>query len=330
MNAKRQILFIESYDPAAQGYLTCKAMRKHLGWNARNVITAQTWLEYDYDWQVGKERTIEEIVTFAEDCDFVFIQDGFVPKELEPVTKTNCFKKGRTAVVAYGTPLRNTMDRWLARSIRGAAVLVPPFEYTMVPEMITIPLNHQIVDVEGVEKYSEEIKRNDKITICHATVSYNRGREIYEKVVGKLKEKYDIQFDVIQGMNWRSTIRKKAEAHITIDSNLIHIPGLNCMEGLLLGHEVVSNISPWVYMVHPDLPIHSFNVAYRESTGDSIEKTIYTKLENAIKSIEDGTNDAQRDKYRKWVIDNNRPEIVAKRFEHFLEFVDSRSKEWKT
>jgi hypothetical protein len=326
-----RILCLGSYDPASQLYLTAKALRDHQGYDAHSVITTPTWLDYDNDWVLGKNVQLDEVLEFAKTCDHIVVSDlpGMAP-ELKSVydicTPLN------SCLMALGTPFRSKMPEVLYNQIHsGVVACVPPMEVTQVPYVISTPLDHLIVDTETIDLLldNHDVKRADQLTICHATVADNRGRMLFENAVDRLiAEGLDVKLDVIRGIPWNEAIVRKAAAHITLDSIHIPIPGLNCMEGLYLGHEVVSQVDPWCYMVNPDLPIQSFHPAM---TNRSLEEGLIEVLKYAVyrarlayftEPVDDDVNSS----YRDWVIHHNGPEVVAQRWKYFFNWALRRGK----
>ena len=324
-----RILFVGAYDPAAQLYLTAKALRDHLGWDAHSVITTPGWLEYENDWVVGANVQLEEVVEFAKTCDYIVCADLlYLVSVLVPVYDL-CTPKN-SCLMALGTPFRSNMPTVLYHQIHhGTVAVVPPMEVTQVPHVISTPLDHLIVDLDTIDSLLEanKIEQCDTVTICHATVADNRGRELYEHAVERLQsEGVDVKLDVIRRLPWKDTILRKAKAHITLDSVHIPIPGLNCMEGLYLGHEVVSKIDPWCYMVNPDLPVKSFHPAM---TGESLEDGLHDVLLAAINHCQD-TNVIHSKKHyygrsHLWVEEHNGPKVVAQRWKYFINWAMRRA-----
>lgn len=326
-----RVLYFGSYDPAAQLYLTAKALRDHLEYDAHSVITTPTWLDYDNDWVLNKNVQLEEVLEFAKTCDYLVIADLFgLAPQLKPVYDL-CTPKN-SCLMALGTPFRSKMPEVLYNQIHsGTIAVVPPMEVTQVPNVISTPLDHLIVDTEMIDLLldNHDVKRADQLTICHATVADNRGRMLFENAVDRLiAEGVDVKLDVIRGIPWKEAIVRKAAAHVTLDSIHIPIPGLNCMEGLYLGHEVVSQVDPWCYMVNPILPIHSFHPAM---TGKTLEEGLHDVLQDAIgrarldyfaEPIEDDVNAS----YREYVTFCNGPEVVARRWKYFFNWAMRRGK----
>jgi len=326
-----KILYFGSYDPAAQMYLTAKAMRDHLGWEAHSLMTQQTWLNYDYDWWLGNNVELSEVIEFARSCDYLIMADIYGQAPLLGDIYELCTPKN-SCVAALGTPFRKNMPTILYNQIHsGTVALVPPMEVTMIPNVISVPMDHLIVDVETIRKLTQLLPscRKGPVSICHATVDDNRGRLLYEKVISRLQsDGHDIKWDVIRGVPWAETIVRKNQSHITLDSIHIPIPGLNCMEGLLLGHEVVSAVDPWCYMINPDLPIRSFHPA---STGKSLEDGLYDALCEVIFRVrakidgeESGRGMVEYD--GNWVLNHNSPGIVASRWLYFMNWALRRGK----
>jgi hypothetical protein len=326
-----RILYVGSYDPAAQLYLTAKALRDHVGYDAHSVITTPTWLDYDNDLVLGKNVQLEEVLEFAKTCDYLVIADLFgMAPQLKPVYDL-CTPKN-SCLMALGTPFRSKMPEVLYNQIHsGSVAVVPPMEVTLVPNVISTPLDHLIVDTETIDQLVP-IKNQDLgdcVTICHATVGDNRGRILFENVVDQLiADGANVKLDVIRGVPWKETILRKAKAHITLDSIHIPIPGLNCMEGLYFGHEVVSSIDPWCFMVNPDMPIYSFHPAVTGlSLEDSLKGVLSLAIEQAQNRIDLGYNDRSFNEFNySWVYEHYRPEIVAQRWKYFFNWAMRRGK----
>ncbi|WP_066892504.1 transferase [Clostridium nigeriense] len=116
---------------------------------------------------------------------------------------------------------------------------------------------------------------NKKFKIVHApTAPEIKGTRYILKAIEELKEKYDFDFELVQGMSHEQATKIYEKADLIIDQILIGSYGLFAVESMAMGKPVICWISDFMKEKYPkELPIISAN-------PDNIKE----KIEYAIKN----------------------------------------------
>ncbi len=253
-----RILYMSPSDSAQQGNLLTRAMRKHLGWDAKNYVSMTSYLEYEYDWLEGKnvdEKTIEE---FAKGADYFIFQDQYVGEKSSIYKYVN---NSNSCIHGLGTPLRATLDRRLARQLRFWDLITPvPCDPTITPHLLcSAPHEALIVNTTDMDKLLQGVEKNDEITAgCAVTEFKLPGVKIIKEQV----ETMGIKFEHLVNLPWKECIKKKAEWDIVIDPSSIDTSlSMNPLEAIYSNQIAVGNYSSWCFANHPELDrwVFSFN-----------------------------------------------------------------------
>jgi hypothetical protein len=309
-----RVFLISQYDAAGQNYLLANAMRDHLDWDAKSMILQQTYLNYPTDWTLENK---EEAREFAEGADVLIFQDLLF--DVPGMKLQKIMRQNNTIIYGLGSLMRSHIPDVINYIRSGYHVLPPLSDPTITQYIGGAPFEAIIVDPR-IDYLVSNVKRNDRITISHAPTKDMKGEETFEKIVKEL----DVDWLVVKGKSWEEAIKERAKAHIMLDSLGDVSYGLACLEGLALGQIVISNLSPWCYALHPDLPMTSL-------WGASNEEIRY-QLKHAIElwgNYEDGTLEIIRkrgwakDLFGGWVKDHFAPAKQARKWEQYINFVIS-------
>jgi hypothetical protein len=287
-----RVLVYSTYDAAGQGYLLAKALREHMGYEAKNVITMQTYLNYPADWHLGNNVQPAEVLDYAKGCDFFVFQE-WMPniKELAPLF--GLIRPNNSCIHSLGSMTRRGIDDMCMKQLRrGLAVSSPISDCTIAPGLMgTAPFENIMLDLEGIEAVlgtKETWKPGDgKIRICHASTNdATKGTPLVASVK-KLVKDQDVIWTTIQGKSWEDALRIKASCDILLDSmGTDEVYGLSCLESLIMRQRVIGGINPWAYALHPELPMLS---CHRLMTGEAtIEKSVAAMVKQAIKDVREG------------------------------------------
>lgn len=117
---------------------------------------------------------------------------------------------------------------------------------------------------------------NKKFKIVHApTAPEVKGTRYILKAIEELKEKYDFEFELVQGMSHEQATKIYEKADLIIDQILIGSYGLFAVESMAMGKPVICWISDFMKENYPkELPIISANP---ENIKEKIEYAIKNK-----------------------------------------------------
>jgi hypothetical protein len=315
-------------DSGRQNHLLAKAMREHLGWDAKNIIVKESYLKFDTDWTV--EKNAAEANEFAKTADLFIFQDLLM--KIPELDLVELCGHRNTIVCGMGTPMRNRIQATLMDQMDGWAVVPPISDETIASKLFPAPFENVIVPIEEINAITKGIKRNEVVTVCHApTKSVLKGTDLVESILRPLDEEGVIKYLPIKGMAWNEALRAKATAHITIDSLGKEFEGEpkfpaaygagNALEGLVLGHIVIGRVSPWCYALHPDLPIVS-TWGREEKTGEIIRENIEFGAKSLMKNEELYT--AFKERQIGWVKTHFSAENQVQKWKHYIDWVMHR------
>lgn len=308
-----RVLYVARYDAAGQGYLLTKAMREDLGWEAENWVTQQTYLGYPIDKKLTQE-TVADMEEYAKTADFIIFQEAPInTQELGEI----CTQKN-TCVHVVGSIARNNLGGILQAQHENALKVVNCLgDPTIAPHLLcTSPFDPFMIDTERIDAITESVSRSETIRVAHAVTNPDvKGTALFQDIMARHFE--DVEFDVMTGLAWTECIARKAKAHILLDSISDHMYGISALEGAYMGQPVVSNISPWCYALHPNLPMHTFAP---EMTGKTMTEGIIASLREAIENTTYKDNRKTRQS-NEWAYNNFAPSEVVVRWKHWINWV---------
>jgi len=327
------VLLVTASDNGNQMYLTAKAMRQYLGYDAKQVCTDLSWLGYEYDWCLNEyigNVDSGEVADFAKGCDFFIFGDYMF--NLPGVSFKSLVHSENSCVVAIGTIMRDNIHRVFAQQLKHRLMVLSPLQkQSIYTGLITIPFSTTIIDVGRIDELSRGIKKNDRLTFCHAPTSNPeiKGTSVFQAMADQFSA--DIEFDLLNRVPWETAITRKASAHVMLysgnaggDSTF----GLNTLEAMCTGQHVISATSPWSYMVYPDLPVESIHPAITgKTTEDGLEDSVKRLIhEFSQKNAGDAFPSEELAAYsRQWVINHASPEIIADRWDLFFKWVADKT-----
>lgn len=134
----------------------------------------------------------------------------------------------------------------------------------------------QSIDLLKVQYYGEQ-KSNSKFTIVHAPTNPKiKGTDYVLKAIEELRDKYDFDFFLVQGMSHQEALKIYQKADLIVDEILSGCYGILSIEAMALGKPVMNWICDFMKETYPkELPIISVN-----------PQNIKEKLEYAINNRE--------------------------------------------
>jgi len=303
-----RVLLLAETDNAQQNFLLAQAMRKYLGWEAKSMVCRETYLGYPTDWTV--EKDMDEAAEYARDTDLIILQDQLFDFEEIPLRKWATHKN--TIINGTGSRLRERVDYWRMEQFRGWKIFPMQCDTTLSTKLCAPPFENWICPIEQINEYANGIEKNNKISVCHAPTKIKyKGTEQFEEILKPYIESGEIEYKRITGLTWEEAIKEKAKYHIILDSlGDTHYNAGNSLEGLVLGQTVVSNIDPWCYCLHPDLPMKTL---WNSDTKEVIQKVI-EKEKTTISLIE-------KDYAEEWVKEHFGAENQIVKWKHIINWV---------
>jgi len=149
----------------------------------------------------------------------------------------------------------------------------------------------------------------DAIRICHPSTNRSiKHTDLFLDVVGRLKKKYPLEIELIEGKTNEECLEIKSRCHITYDQISVGIYGLSAIESMAAGHVVLGGISNFASSYHPDNPIVYVN-----------EDNFYEKLEYLLKHKGDIT--AIGNAGKNWVRQHHDPHKIIRQYAWLYDFV---------
>jgi hypothetical protein len=300
-----QVCLLSESDSAGQNFLLAKAMRDHLGFDAKSFTVNATYLNYQTDQFLTGDTT--DLAEYASSADLLIFQDRLF--EIPGAKLKKVANQGNTIIWGHGTPMRNNMLGTIDYIKAGWHVLPPLSDPSLAAYIGGAPFVAKIVD-----QYAFDIptgKRFDKLHVVHAPTKGIKGEEHFAKIVDTIKDLVEFEWMVIKKLPWKETLELKAKSHITLDSI---VPdqgyGLNCLEGMALGHIVMSNISSWCYCIDENLPIHNI----RDCSPELVGAVLMQYIKNYDETVE------RREFARGWVEQRFSPIAQASKWSHYIDW----------
>lgn len=268
-----RVFLIAETDNAQQNFLLAKAMRDHMGWEAKSMALKETYLKYQTDWTM--ENNVDEAAEFAKTADLFIFQDQLMTSDKLKLEKYATHHN--TIISGTGSRMRANADALRQDQQEGWAIVPMLCDTTLSMKLCAPPFENWIVPMERINELTKGIYKNKKVSICHAPTKMGyKGTEEFEKVLQPWIDSGDIEYERITGASWEEAIKRKAKHHIILDSlGDTHYNAGNSLEGLALSQAVISNIDPWCYCLHPYLPMTTvWKKDIKQVIDDEIRKMI--------------------------------------------------------
>ncbi len=265
------IAVVADFNIAGQLSLLFRMINRYTTHKARLIILQGDYLSYDQDLILssGNQQDYEEAVRVIENADFYHI--GRFPKNFNDINWANILRPDNCLVQYYGSEMRNNADqvyRWHAENkITGLSA----WDYTMLEKA---PLFYHINLMCDFSRIKQCSPPGDVIRICHPPTNRQiKKTDMLIDVYERLKKKYPIELELIEGKSNEECLDIKSRCHITYDQVSVGIYGLSAIESMAAGHAVLCGISNFAASYHPDSPVVYVT-----------EANLYHKLENLITS----------------------------------------------
>lgn len=266
-----KILHAAGMNLANVPYLLASNMQTILGDDTvRSWSIYQTsYIKYHEDFLTPMPRNHLTIAKYfldngMQDADIYHIHD---PYGLPPVLKRRIVKKKKPIYLHYhGSYLRmHGGSRTLANAAKYIFVSTPDLLSYINPEhrekAFFVP---NPVSIDPYETCSDDslgsvkCRESDKIHICHTTTNSTiKGTDYIVKILRFLRDKYDIDFDIIKMKTHWESLQAMKVSDIYLDQFNIGAYGIAAIEAMLMGNVIMAWIDPVVKAYYPECPIKS-------------------------------------------------------------------------
>ena len=304
-----KVFLVAISDNAQQHFILAKAMRDHLGWDAKSMVMRKSYLGYPTDWTLEEDH--DEAAEFVKDADLLIFQDRLMNVPGLGLQEKADYKN--TIINGTGSMMRANIQALREDQQRGWAIVPMLCDTTLSTHLCAPPFENWIVPIEKIEELARGIEKNNRISICHAPTKMGyKGTSRFEEILQPYIDSGEIEYDRITKVSWEEAIKRKARCHIILDSlGDTHYNAGNSLEGLVLGQTVISNIDEWCYCLHPDLPMVT---TFGKDVKEVIENTIHYR-QNGISLDELG---------KKWVKYHFSAENQIKHWANYIKWVQTR------
>jgi len=305
------ILCFAPIDNGGQMINLTEALNKYTDHDARCITATETYLGYDTDITL-KNHTPKELTKTLSDRDFFIFseylpQHSFVAGVLNKINLSNRIKPENTIIRTAGTVSRNLGHSYRSAWVNDGWMFAGPLgDWTLTSQIGRMaPVNY----ICPTSKIPVARQKDAPIRICCSATTKAKGVDAFVSTVNQLiGNGYDVKGVLIQGQAWKDSVAAKSLCHITFDQFMIPSYANSAIESMWLGHAVVSDISSWCRLVHPDLPI----------TDATDKHSLYRALVDLIENKElDWIGKIGHD----YVMKHHTPSVVANQWDTLIEHV---------
>ncbi|MEE8418023.1 MAG: tetratricopeptide repeat protein [candidate division Zixibacteria bacterium] len=265
------IAVVADFNVAGQLSLLFRMINRYTTHKARLIILQGDYLSYDKDLILssGNQQDYEEAVSVIENADFHHI--GRFPKNFNDINWANILRPDNCLVQYYGSEMRNKAEhiyRWHKENkITGLST----WDYTMLENAPLFYHINMMCDFSRVKQCSPP---REVVRICHLLIDgQSEKTAVLLDAYERLKRKYRIELELIEGKSNEECLDIKSRCHITYDQLSAGIYGLSAIESMAAGHAVLCGISNFAASYHPDNPVVYVT-----------EENLYDRMDNLLKS----------------------------------------------
>lgn len=310
------ILCLAPFDNGGQLALLSEALNKYTNLDSRCLTFTQTYLQYDTDLLLSDFDTLTkqyELRDLVKSADF-FIFSELLPND--PNIKDILINLGihqninprNTIIRTAGSYSRVNAEHYLLEWMRHEWIYAGPYSDWALYRTIgrIAPVNY----ICPVDKIPKAKPPKDKIRICFAPTKKEKGIDEFTNVMTALIERYDnVEVAPITNKTWKEAIEIKSTCNITFDQFMLSHYANSSIESMYLKHAVLSKISSWCFLIHPELPIGVV------SNEQELEEELEYLINNPYKIKEIG------EAGREYTLKQHHPKVVAKQWENLIAHV---------
>lgn len=311
-----KILLFSVLDNGNQLQHLAEALRKYTKHDAIHINVEQTFLDYDADVKLHPSmdyKRFRELLDRVNDCDF-FIFSEVLPTDLKDILNTflvyNKINPSNTIIRTAGSYKILEPKKLLHAWTHEDWMFAGPYSDWFISGRVgrVAPVNY----ICPIDKIPARKTSGDKIRICFSTMREEKGAPQFNSVMEKITSRYDhVEKVFIYRASWRKSVEIKSTCDITFDQFMLNHYANSAIEGMYLGHAVLSDVRSWCRMLHPDLPIISVKN----------ERELYDSLVDLIENKELDRIGAEG---RRYVLKHHHPKVVAKQWAYLIEHVKEK------
>lgn len=236
---KRVVFMSNGADVGGCGIALKRAFDKYApDWEARAVCRSEVYIKYPTDivWPPGGGRVKRQVIDLVRQADVLHVMDNE-----SALMRFAPYLRGKTTIVHHlGSHFRHHEARVSQVCRRYGAIEVTDSIDLLRPHVGWMPVP---ADFDALAKLREEqYQPSDRIRIAHAPTHrpIKSTKQIIEAVT-ELQKRYPIDFDLIERVDNRECLERKARADIFVDQLLLGF-GMNVIECWAMGIPVVSGL----------------------------------------------------------------------------------------
>jgi hypothetical protein len=317
-----QIALISDFDNGQQLQLLAEALRKYTDHDAIHLNIKKTFLRYDCDHYIqafNSPAGKDELTKILRDYDDFFIFSEKLPCEpamkqlLEDLSMYRKVTPNNTIIRTAGSWKTMDTDKLLLAWLRENWMFAGPYSDWFISGRVgrVAPVNY----ICPIDKLPDNYRRaeSNKIRICFAPTKKEKGVDAFKIATKRLMETHD-NFDIvpISKRPWKEAIKIKATCDITFDQLMMATYANSSIESMYLEHAVLSKISPWCRILHPDAPIIPVN------NGNELYDALANLIENPAEIKERGASG------KEYVMHWHHPKFVARQWANLIEHVSKK------
>ncbi len=265
------IAVVADFNVAGQLSLLFRMINRYTTHKARLIILQGDYISYDKDLILssGNQQDYEEAVRVIENADFYHI--GRFPENFKDINWSNILRPDNCLAQYYGSEMRNKAEQIYRWHKENKITGLSTWDYTMLEKAPLFYHINMMCDFSRVKQCSPP---RDVIRICHPLIDgQSENTTVLLDAYERLKRKYRIELELIEGKSNEACLDIKSRCHITYDQLSAGIYGLSAIESMAAGHAVLCGISNFAASYHPDNPVVYVT-----------EENLYDRMDNLLKS----------------------------------------------
>lgn len=258
------LIYSPGQDTGGQGVRLKELLERHTDLTVRSAIHKVTYLNYPTDIVLESPQQARDLFRWA---DVIHLRHTIVPWR------------------QFGGPKPALLHHHGARFIRNHRQIFRNVDRLGIPQVVSglemqelepgtawLPQPH---DLAALAQYRRR-RHSGPLRIVQCPTRASKGTAAVLEAVGRLSQRYDIELDIVEGVNWEVCLARKGRADIFIDQvgPLAYGYGNNSVEAWAMGIPVVS-----------EAPGHGVNDRMRAAWGDLPFVDAGQGLEAALESL---------------------------------------------
>lgn len=254
------VLIYADFNVAGQLTKLCRALNQYTPHKARCIIVQDDYLQYDRDIIINDQNgrqvfhDLNEIHQLVRQADFFHI--GRQALNLPNLNFDQILNEKNCLVQYFGSYLRMNHKKLFLWHLKRNIAAVVGFGWTQA-----FPLHRKFYHIQQFFDPTpfERVPRlnpGDAIRVVHAPTNREIKRTAdFVAAMEPLVREFKVEMDIIEGVDNKACLERKARGHITYDEMGTPTFGLNSVESMAMGHVALSSVNPHVLSYMPDTPV---------------------------------------------------------------------------